>query len=335
LYWTKFIRRPAILYNQQQIKLIWIKKMTHLWAQTIDVNADIASKLIEAQHHLPVEAITLLDEGWDNLVFLVNQELIFRFPRREFGVVCIENEINILPFISKNISFHISNPEWIGQPCELYPYHYAGYRLLPGKPLCDATENLISDFVFAQQLANWLSELHSIPVVEGHAKLIKGDQDWRLNVNHRIARCVDNVNRYNNFFEQAGFDTKNLVEIINSLNQLNLHSEKKCYLHGDLYSRHIIVNEQLLPVGLIDWGDLHIGPPGIDLAVGMIFTEEILPVFLEAYGNLEAATIHISLFHAFCHSISFLPYAYEQNKQLLKRWAQLALSRAMSELIKL
>lgn len=305
--------------------------MAHVWHQTIEINADTAKNLIESQHHLSINSIILLDEGWDNIVYLVNQELIFRFPRRELGVMCLKNEINLLPYIASRLTFPISNPQWIGSKCELYPYPFAGYRMLAGKPLCEATRDYINNVKFAKTLAKWLKELHSIPVLEEHVTVISGDQDWRLNHSHRIKSCRENLSHYQIFFEQAGFSLKNIERIIERLNQLNLHSQKKCYLHGDLYSRHIIVDDSLLPVGLIDWGDVHIGPPGIDLAVGMIFTRDVLLNFLDAYG-VSQEDIQIMLFHSFCHSMSFLPYAYQQNKTSLKQWAQLVLNRVICEL---
>lgn len=57
--------------------------MTHKWQQTITINENIARELIESQKHIHVESINLLDEGWDNFVYLVNKNLIFRFPRRK------------------------------------------------------------------------------------------------------------------------------------------------------------------------------------------------------------------------------------------------------------
>ena len=88
------------------------------------------------------------------------------------------------------------------------------------------------------------------------------------------------------------------------------------------------------PSGLIDWGDTHIGHPGIDLAVGMIFTEEAFQTFLNAYGDVDNETINLLLFHAFCHHMSFLPYTCEQNRSHLKQWASMALARAIDEIRK-
>lgn len=307
--------------------------MTHKWEQTITINENIACELIENQQHIHVESIQLLDEGWDNLVYLVNKNLIFRFPRRELGVFCMENEILLLPYIAKQVSFQLSNPEWIGKPSDMYPYPYSGYKMLRGLPLCEATDFLIDNVDFAVTLATWLSELHSLKVTDKHVSLIKGDQSWRLDVNHRIARCHENLTHYQQYFLQAGFKNNHLIDLIEKLSSCKFQSLKKSYLHGDLYCRHVIVDtNHFLPTGLIDWGDVHISHPGIDLAIGMIFTRPTLERFLKAYGNVDEELIHVMVFHSFCHSMSFLPYAFQQNKKPLKQWAALVLQRAMDEI---
>jgi aminoglycoside phosphotransferase (APT) family kinase protein len=309
--------------------------MTHIWKRSIEIDENKARQLISSQFHLKIETLCLFDEGWDNLVYLVNDTLIFRFPRREFGISCMENEIALLPFLAKKVSFAFSAPQYIGHASASYPYPFAGYVMLQGKPLCDASNALIHDKIFAITLASWLKELHALPITDNHISLLKGDQTWRLNLTHRIARCNENLARYESFFSMAGFSKTLLESVINTLPKLNLNSTKQSYLHGDLYSRHIIVNPStLMPCGLIDWGDTHIGNPGIDLAVGMIFTQEIYQDFLKAYNEtIDDELIHISLFHSFCHSMSFLPYAFEQNKETLKRWATMVLERAINEIL--
>lgn len=307
--------------------------MTHAWNQSIDINEKKAKQLIESQHLIIVKTIHLLDEGWDNLVYLVNETLIFRFPRREFGLACIENEISLLPYVASQVSFPLSAPQWIGKPSDLYPYPFAGYPMIPGKPVSDSTSSLIADTSFAITLASWLAELHAIPIIDKHISLIKGEQGWRYDVKHRVLRCKENLTRYEEYFLQLGFDKTNLLEIISLLPSLTFKENKKSYLHADLYSRHVVMTpETFTPTGLIDWGDMHIGHPGIDLAVGMIFTEEAFQVFINAYGSTDDETINLSLFHAFCHHMSFLPYTCEQNKAHLKQWASIVLARVVSEI---
>ncbi len=309
--------------------------MTHAWKQTIEIDEKKAQKLIELQHSIKISTIHLLDAGWDNLVYLVNDAIIFRFPRREFGLDCMENEIALLPYIASQVSFPLSAPKWIGQPSDLYPHPFAGYSIIPGKAVSDVSQSLIANTTFATTLASWLSELHAIPVTEHYARLIKGEQGWRYDVPHRVSRCKENLARYENYFLQMGFDKRLLLEVIAKLPELTFKEDKQSYLHADLYSRHVVMNsETVTPTGLIDWGDTHIGHPGIDLAVGMIFTEEAFQHFLNAYGNVDDDMINLLLFHAFCHHMSFLPYTCEQNKPHLMRWAAMVLVRAIDEIRK-
>lgn len=307
--------------------------MPHAWNQTITMNDETATKLIKQQQHLPVESIYLLDEGWDNVVYRVNQDLIFRFPRREFGVSCMENEIALLPFIARHVSFSLTSPEWVGHPSDLYPYAYAGYRVIPGIPLCEAYCSLCDEDRFAIILATWLKELHAINVHREHIAMIKGEYEWKLNVSHRTESSRNNLLRYEHYFIQAGFRKEDLLNVMNCIAGLRFKGDKLSFVHGDLYSRHIIVDPvSRLPTGLIDWGDIHVGSPAIDLACGMVLTERAFNIFLDAYGAIDEESRIIISFHAFCHGMSFLPYAFEQDKEDLKRWAVLVLVRAMQDI---
>ncbi len=307
--------------------------MTHAWNQSIDINEEKAKQLIKTQHAISVNTIRLLDEGWDNIVYLINETLIFRFPRRECGVFCMENEIALLPYVASQVSFPLSAPQWVGEPSDLYPYPFTGYPIIPGKPVADITQSFITDTQFATILAQWLAELHAIPVAEHHAALIKGDQTWRYDVNDRVSRCKENLIRYEAYFLELGFDKKALLETIALLPSLTFKEDKKAYLHGDLYSRHIMVNpETFQPSGLIDWGDIHIGHPGIDLEVSMIFKGEAFQTFFQAYGEITDSTYNLLLFRTFCRHMSFLPYTCEKNRPHLKQWAAMVLARAIDEI---
>jgi aminoglycoside phosphotransferase (APT) family kinase protein len=309
--------------------------MSHAWEQTITIDTELALKLITEQQHIAVKDIQLLDAGWDNVVYRVNQTLIFRFPRREFGIVCMENEIALTPYIQSQVPFILSAAQWIGKPTQAYPYVYAGYSQVLGKPLCEAAHALVDNVKFARTLAAWLKALHAIPVTEDLQAQVKGSYEWKLNIAHRVSRCYENLTHYEKYYEQAGFNKAVLVNIIELFKQWSFEPIPFVFVHGDLYSRHIIVNEMIQPVGLIDWGDVHIGHPGVDLSSGMIFTKKALTVFLDTYGSVNRNTQQVMLFNSFCHSMSFLPYAFEQKKEDLQHWATLVLQRVIDEVIEL
>ena len=190
--------------------------------------------------------------------------------------------------------------------------------------------SLIDNKAFAEILAFWLKELHSVNVRSSDLQLLKGDHDWRLNVAHRVSRCKENLAQYEHYFLQAGFTKAQLLAVIEIISHFKFAESKKSYVHGDLYHRHILVDpERIKPTGLIDWGDIHVSHPGVDLGVGMIFTHSMFEYFLSIYGDIDDDTRKILLLHSFAHAMSFLPYTYEQNKESLKHWAYLQLKRSI------
>jgi len=61
------------------------KKMSHeAWHADILINEVQVKNCLAAQFPelLPLKEVICVDAGWDNL-FLVNQKIIFRFPRRK------------------------------------------------------------------------------------------------------------------------------------------------------------------------------------------------------------------------------------------------------------
>lgn len=310
--------------------------MTHVWNPTIQIDIKLASALIHSQFGLDIFNITVFGEGWDNIAYLVNDNLVFRFPRREIAVSCMENEITILPYLAKQVSFPFSYPTYIGQPSETYPYVFAGYPIIPGKMLADYNPQIINNIDTAHVLAQWLLELHSIPVFDEHRIALQGEQSWRLDIPNRISLCAENLNQYRRYYEKSGFNLTELHDIVYSLERFEFDQIKKTsYLHGDLYSKHIIVDDSLKITGLIDWGDTHIGSPGIDLSTAiMLFEGDVLNSFWEIYQDVEDMILKIAAFRAFCHGMAFLPYAYEQEDSHSIKWATISLRRARNAIIK-
>jgi aminoglycoside phosphotransferase (APT) family kinase protein len=307
--------------------------MSHPWQQTININEDLAKSLITSQTNLIINSFKKIGEGWDNIAYLINDEFIFRFPRREIGIDCMANELLILPYLSNNLSFPFSYPQYIGQSTKDFPAPFAGYKILNGIPLGDTNVTLIDDNDFAKKLALWLKELHSVSIINEHKNII-GDQTFSYYLTQRIDKTRERILHYQNYFTDAGFKIEDLLIVLKKIESFD-HDEvaKNCYVHGDLYSKHLIVDEKKCLVGLIDWGDVHIGNPGVDLAVGyMIFTNNTLKKFFASYGSINDKTKQVALIRAFSHSIAFIPYCYETKVDILKGWAVIALKQIMQNL---
>ena len=71
------------------------------WSPERVVSVELARELIEAQFpQLSPARVAALGEGWDNSVFSVNGEWVFRFPRRQIAVPLIERELRVLPALA-------------------------------------------------------------------------------------------------------------------------------------------------------------------------------------------------------------------------------------------
>lgn len=304
--------------------------MSHIWNKTFDVTEAMIGTLLKTQFSLSVKESILLGEGFDNSAFLINDEYVFRFPHRKEGFICMQNEISLLPHFKHNLSFPLPELVFMGKPTEQYPYPFSGYKILPGKLLTQYQLPLVSKSEFASTLGKWLKELHALPVDKKHLTVIQGEHDWRLDIPHRTQRVSETLVKYGDYFEKAGFIPSQLNKMMASFNNLFIQRDNFCYVHGDLYAKHVLVNENGMPAGLIDWGDTHIGHPAIDLALGiMIFDKNALRHFLDSYANSDENIFRVAVFRAFNHSIIAFSYFFEIQDESAIKWTKAALENAM------
>ena len=68
------------------------------WHADILITEELAKNCLQDQFPLlsPIKTIKCIGEGWDNKVFLVNEKIIFRFPRRKIAVELMERENKII-----------------------------------------------------------------------------------------------------------------------------------------------------------------------------------------------------------------------------------------------
>ncbi len=301
--------------------------MSHPWNKTIILNDAEVKQLLSEQFDLKVSSLQILGEGFDNTAYLVNDMYVFRFPHRELGIMCMQNELLLLPYLAQHLSFPFSYPKFIGRSTPFYPTAFAGYPILPGSILSDFQIPPVSSLKFAAQLAHWLKELHSVPLLATHKAALMGEQNWRVDTNNRKSALQKCIAKYAQYYLQAGFAPQMLLEIVSQFAFLNLPKTQDCYLHGDLYYKHILVLRSL--TGLIDWGDVHIGSCGIDLSVSiMLFDEDTLKHFWVCY-SATPEDIETAAFRAFCHAVMALPYFYETNSGNEMPWAKFALQKAI------
>lgn len=109
--------------------------------------------------------IRLLEAGWDNTAFVLNEDLIFRFLRRESVAALLETQWCIPPKLAPRLSLPIRILKWPGAPALRFSWLFISYKRLPGFTACDA--NLLEEERdrLAEPIAHCLADLHSTPVL--------------------------------------------------------------------------------------------------------------------------------------------------------------------------
>lgn len=223
----------------------------------------------------PVE---LMGTGWDNSVYLVDGTWAFRFPRRAMAIAGIKRELDVLPLIAPRLPLPIPVPEFTGET-EHGPFF--GTRMLPGR---EFAESNASREKAAAGIAEFLAVLHDpANVVDGlpHDPNVRGDSA------KRAAMARENLDW---LAEHELYTPDVNVEVILADGErLKRLSPVSVLCHGDLHIRHLLVDESGAPTGVIDWGDVCVADPAIDLSFAFAsFAGPSREEFFDVYGTITA-----------------------------------------------
>ncbi len=292
--------------------------MIHQWEPKHTLDSSTALNVIREQFpSLCPKKIRLLGAGWDNTAFLINEDLIFRFPRRECAVSLLESEWTVLPKIAPYLPLPIPIPQWQGSPTPTFPWPFLGYKILHGITACHANLSEEVREALAQPIALFLSRLHATSLVS-----IAECQSFEKNVSHLhwenlILKTLHNFEEMSqhNLLEHR----KELESMVERLQDVRAPTSSSV-VHGDFYVRHLLVDKKHHLTGVIDWGDMHLGDPAADLSIAHSF----LPLrshdaFRDAYGWISKDTWELALLRAMYSSTSFALYGYHSGDHLLKR----------------
>lgn len=301
--------------------------MANPWLPDRTVTANQAEQLISKDFpelH-PVHA-EMLGHGFDNTVFKVNGQYVFRFPRREIAVDLLKTEESVLPLLS-GLGMGVPVPLFSGKPGCGYKWPYLGYRHVPGQT--PVKWNQEQQNRNAQKLAYFLKALHGIPVETAEKSGAEPDTLGRLDMNKRIPMMRETAAKLSDLLPESAIVQRlnTYVEKLKPLKQDSCH----CLVHGDLHIRNVLVDEDGSLSGVIDWGDLHIGHPAVDLsAVYGFFTPHTRKDFFKIYGDVSSATAELARFKGIYTLSLLLLYGIDQKDFDLINLSEQALGTAMN-----
>src|SRR4051794_21876527 len=99
------------------------------WRPEIAITRAEAAALIQSQFP-QFDRVEPLGEGWDYTAFRVDDDYVFRFPRRAVVLPGMQREIETLPRVKLPVA--VPTPLFLGQPADSYPWPFFGAPFIPG-----------------------------------------------------------------------------------------------------------------------------------------------------------------------------------------------------------
>jgi aminoglycoside phosphotransferase (APT) family kinase protein len=295
------------------------------WDPEIEVDATLARRLLAEQFPgLASLPIRLLGAGWDNTVYAVGGEWVFRFPRREIVLAGFENEIRLLAALAPLLPAAIPVPEHAGVPSDAFPWPFFGARMLPGVELCEAPG--FPRGRLATELGRLLRTLHGPEVLDALGPSLPENWTRRADMQLRVPVIAEKLDALAELWP-APAHVRALLEEAQALPPPGA----RAVCHGDLHFRHVLVDGGRVS-GVIDWIDLCRGDPALDLAiVWSVLPPDARAAFFAEYGDADEPTLLRARAVALFLGLALLEYGRHEGLAAIEREARASLDRTAGE----
>lgn len=292
----------------------------------IEINPTLARALITNQCGFAQAHLSLLGEGFDNVVYLVDNRWVFRFPRRKRAIPLLEREIAILPAL-QGLSLNTPMPTYVGKPSTSYESPFYGHQYLSGKSGCGLTLSTKEYRQAARDLGGFLKQLHNLDP----ANLGLNQQNFaptfdRANFPPMLelfktrwepARATYGLQKYQQKVE----------EICEAAGENKPSLPGGTFVHGDLYHRHLLFDDGHTLTAVIDWGEMGLSDASVDLGVlFQFFPASVHEDFFATYGDVSECQKIYARFVGLYYAVVLLWYGHDRKDQDLIRTSLISLA---------
>lgn len=224
-----------------------------------------------------------LDEGWDHDVIILDNIAVFRFPNDEEYAHLLKDEIEVLKQLAPVVAIRIPNYTYVAPDVS-----FAGYPIIPGKTLLKPYFDTLSaqdKHDIAQQLAGLLSTMHTFLDTKPEARklipnayLVEDQIATKKQVKQYLTTVLD------------AEDYTRVERILHEVDGVLTQKLPAVFLHGDIYSRHLLWEASTKRLGVIDFSDMNLGDPAIDFSELYEYGEEFVRDVYDSYTGLKDDT---------------------------------------------
>ena len=216
-----------------------------------------------------------VSHGYDHDVVILDDKVVFRFPKSKEYENSLYNETKLLSYLKKKIHTGIPDYFLISKNKSL-----AGYKFLDGRELNFSLFKRLGSTEkddIAQQIAGFLTNLHTIP--KSIAKKYKVTTDDAAKSYNRL---VNDTEKY--LFPRL--NKKEILLVTEYFKELKIALDFKhadVLIHKDLTWEHIFWDSKKKKVNIIDFSDRSFGDPASDFTglweYGLKFVNQIYDLY--------------------------------------------------------
>jgi aminoglycoside 2''-phosphotransferase len=252
----------------------------------MEIDAAYLQKIRELFPKLEITSIRANTDGLVNDVLIVNEDLVFRFPRNsDWGKKLFTNEIKIIELARKYVGIPL--PQFEYKSNDLAVYRYIKGDALRREDILKLSENEQNEI--ARQLAVFLKQFHEVPPSElEQNKIAPSDVNRPREV---WLKLFENAEK-----ELFPLMMPHVRESVSEhfapvLADENFMDYKPRLINGDIVPYHIIFDREKGRInGIIDFGTAGIGDPAADFACIIYnYGESFLEKMARSYPEIENA----------------------------------------------
>jgi aminoglycoside phosphotransferase (APT) family kinase protein len=242
----------------------------------VDITSDLVQKLIMDQHPDLSGPLTLIANGWDNVIFRLGEDLSVRLPRRQAAAQLVVNEQTWLPGLAPSLPVETPVPVRVGRPSADYPWSWTIGRWFDGMSLIELPVPDRSRV--ARSLAAFFAALHRPAPSDAPVNPVRG-----VPLRNRAALAEEH------FATGLIPEPDRIAKLWSAALDTPAWGREPYWLHGDPHPANFLAGEQELSA-VLDFGDITAGDPATDLASAWLtFDQQGRDIFTACYTELTEA----------------------------------------------
>ena len=266
-----------------------LSKMT-----TSEKTAVYLQQISLSEPELTIQTTDFNGEGLVNDVLIINGRRVFRFPKHDWAVDHLWQEVECLSTAAQHVTMRL--PHWAIYDGELLDFPFVGYDWIPGEALTRHTLLRLpppEQQALAEQLGTFLHQLHTVPVSDLAAAGIRPSvtnrtpEQWQKLYQDVQVKLFPYLMKFARDWVEQHFAPM--------LDNPDFMACAQLFINGDLGGYHLLYNPETQRLnGIIDFGTAGLGDPATDFAClldqfGETFIRQMTPFYPDIERHIERA----------------------------------------------